>query len=170
MSRDAGMHHETVTSALGYLGDAGLLVHVRNRARGLREWNLTFPQNSDSSNTEPVDNTSEFGSEFRSEFGPSETTSVDLRRPKKQQQSFAEFNADKARSDAKGQQANGTEVRSIDGLAQSIAKRSDFVEESRHQWVHLECPDCDQGYRFVYAPGSGLVAVRCTTKQGEEHE
>ena len=159
-----------MTSALGYLGDAGLLEHVRNRARGLREWNLTFPQNSDRPNTEPVDNTSEFGSEFESEFGLSETTSVDLRRPKKQQQSFAEFNADRASSDAKGQQANGTEVRSIDGLAQSIAERSDFVEESRHQWEHLDCPDCEQGYRLKYAPGSGSVAIRCTTQHGEERE
>lgn len=44
MGREAGIRHAaTVRNALDWLVKTGLLAHVRNRARGLREYSLTFP-------------------------------------------------------------------------------------------------------------------------------
>lgn len=40
MAREAGLHSETVRTALKWLQDRGHLEHVRNRARGLHEYRL----------------------------------------------------------------------------------------------------------------------------------
>lgn len=43
MAREAGLHSETVRNALAWLRDQRLIVHVRNRARGLHEYALQIP-------------------------------------------------------------------------------------------------------------------------------
>lgn len=91
-------------------------------------------------------------------------TELDQRtKPKElKQQQFENFNLDRARTEAKTQKTNGTRVRTVEGLALSIADRDDFRAESEHFWAHLECEACGGlGFTEVYAPGSGLRQVAC---------
>ncbi len=75
---------------------------------------------------------------------------------------FDEFNLARARAEAEEQRRAGTRIRSIGGLAKTIAAREDFAAESRHVYDHQTCPHCDDGYTEVYSEGAGMVRSRCT--------
>jgi hypothetical protein len=80
---------------------------------------------------------------------------------------FTEFNMQRARSDVTSQQRSGLRVRSLEGLARTIAVKPDFVEESKHIWNHRYCTTCrGKGFTEDYAPGAGVVKVRCEVSYG----
>ena len=76
--------------------------------------------------------------------------------------SFEVFHRQRAAKEAETQKADGLAVRSLNGLAGSIAGRSDFHDESRRLFAHVDCRKCG-GAGFIphYSPGSGGGKTEC---------
>lgn len=77
-------------------------------------------------------------------------------------ESFAQFNTERARDEVRSQQDAGIVVKSMEGLARTIAQRSDFVAESERIWAHRSCEPCKgKGFTEMWSPGGGGKKVKC---------
>jgi DNA-binding transcriptional ArsR family regulator len=162
MAIETGVSRPTIRNALAYLAEAGLIRKVRNRSRGLHEYQLQMP------NEFPTE-TSDGKSDGKSDGNSVSTTSVDLRGPPEaaadEQLGFDGFLKRKALDEAKRRKASDSSINNIRGIAGwIITKDPEFVEGARHEWDHRNCDECSAGYEETYAPGAGMVKVRCTAQ------
>lgn len=76
---------------------------------------------------------------------------------------FHRFNLERAEADAAAQKKAGVQVRTVGGLARTIAARSDFLAESEHIWKHRTCETCnDKALIRFDSAGGGTTWTKCT--------
>lgn len=159
IGREAGLHHSTVKEAVEYLVASGFVVHVRNRARGLREYRLQIagepnsePQNAGEPNSDEVQIAGQIADDSRPDRGSLATTSSLPPRPSARSSNGHTDTTDvEIRALARSRAVN-LGARNPDRLAAKIARedRADLEDEirRRHRDAHLTatrdaCPSCD---------------------------
>jgi hypothetical protein len=76
--------------------------------------------------------------------------------------SFDSFNSTRASTEALSQKQAGAEIRNVGAVAAAIAKRPDFLAESKRLWGHRDHESCKgSGFIESYAPGAGTVKTPC---------
>jgi hypothetical protein len=165
------------------LKQAGFIAHVRNLARGLREYRLTFPaheietlQFAESRQPGSLVSDSDRGSDRGSVLGLETTTSVDLRRPTGSSTPEAQIEPtdEELRVLALNKAQTRRGVRSVEALAATIfAEDRDLLigewRQGRQERAQLErraatenCPLCDRAGWLLAADEAPLEpTVRC---------
>lgn len=165
IAEDIGMSRSTVQAAIARLEAVGAVEVEATRGLSHRYW---LPQDRPDNRATTGPTTGPDRPDSRATTGPIVGHELEEVNYKAAAASFdAELTA-RAVEAAKQRQRAGYAVRSIGGLAKTIAADPDFEAEVRHAWNHRDCDACGgTGYLEHYAPGAGMVKHVCTHDETE---